>query len=400
MRVRSRAVLALCGLAVLVAGLLYLWEVFFERRSNLADPAVEAQTLRSDRPRWQEPRPRPKAKIVSESERDDLLSRAQIWQQPSVPIESADFATEGQLPSRVDCRFRVTELGGTTPKFDCHLESGEPIRVKYGKTGEVPGEVASTRLLRALGFGADYVTFAQRLRCYGCPEEPFSVMKAIEITRAEALYKSLMLSYDKYEDFAWVAVERRFEGRAIETQQIVGWAMFELDKVSAGKGGAPRAHVDALRLFSVFLVHWDNKSENQRLVCLSQDDWGSGERCEQPFLILQDVGATFGPTKVDLEGWKQAPIWEDRRSCLTSMRQLPFNGATYGQEVISEEGRRLLADMLRKLTDRQLTDLFTTSRFDEELGVLRRSSTIADWVLAFKARVRQIAEGPPCPPLT
>ena len=37
---------------------------------------------------------------------------------------------------------------------------------------------------------------------------------------------------------------------------------------------------------------------------------------------------------------------------------------------------------------------------DDELGLLRRSSPIADWVLVFKERVRQIADGPPCPSTT
>jgi hypothetical protein len=349
---------------------------------------------------WQEPQPKPKSKKVSEQERDELLSRAHLWRQPETPIEAADFSKGGQPIPYVNCRFHVTELGGTTPKFDCHLENGELIRVKYGKTGEVPAEVATTRLLRALGFGSDDVTYVERLRCYGCPEEPFSVMKAVEITQAEALYKKMMLSYDDYEEFAWAAVERKFPGRPVETEKLAGWAMFELDKVSAAKGGAPRAHVDAMRLFAVFVAHWDNKSDNQRLVCLSQEDWDKGQRCERPFMLLQDVGATFGPSKVDLEEWKKAPIWEDRANCLTSMRELPFNGATYGQATITEAGRRFLGEKLAKLSDRQLTDLFTTSRFDDPIGLMRRSSAVADWVNTFKERVRQVAEGSPCPSTT
>ena len=55
-------------------------------------------------------------------------------------------------------------------------------------------------------------------------------------------------------------------------------------------GGAPRAHVDALRLLAVFLAHWDNKAENQRLVCLSPT-WTKGKPCPQPFLMLQDLGS-------------------------------------------------------------------------------------------------------------
>jgi hypothetical protein len=400
MRLRGRAVLGVSALIVLVVGSLYTWRVFLGHESPLAESSVDAQTLRSNRAQWQESKPKPKAEIVSEQERVELISRAQLWHRPSTPIESVDFAADAAPIEFVQCRFRVTTLGGTTPKFDCDLENGDVIRVKYGKTGEVPSEVATTRLLRALGFGGDYVSYVERLRCYGCPEEPFSVMKAVEITQAEAVYKKLMLTYSDYEEFAWPAIERRFEGRAIETERLAGWAMFELDHVSAAKGGAPRAHIDALRLFSVFIAHWDNKSDNQRLVCLAPDDWNAGKKCQQPFMLLQDVGATFGPSKVDLEAWIKAPIWENRSSCLTSMRQLPFNGATYGQARISEEGRRLLANSLVKLSDRQLTDLFTSARFDDPLGVFRRSSAIADWVRAFKARVRQVAEGAPCPPLT
>ena len=123
----------------------------------------------------------------------------------------------------------------------------------------------------------------------------------------------------------------------------------------------------------MFLAHWDNKADNQRLVCQAPFDPEKGETCAQPFLLLQDVGSTFGPSKVDLDAWKKSPIWEDRATCLTSMQELPYDGATYGEARISEEGRRFLADMLAKLSDRQLTDLFTSSRFDDELGLLRRT---------------------------
>ena len=187
------------------------------------------------------------------------------------------------------------------------------------------------------------------------------MMKAVEITKAERIYKNLLLSYDEYEEFEWAMVERKFPARPIETEKLEGWAMFELDKVDAAKGGAPRAHVDALRLLAVFLAHWDNKSKNQRLVCLSQEDWKDGERCEQPFLLLQDVGATFGPSKVDLEEWKAATIWEDRATCRASMADLPYDGATFAPVHISEAGRRQLAGMLARLSDPQVTDLFAAA---------------------------------------
>jgi hypothetical protein len=330
---------------------------------------------------------------VSDPERAELIPRAQLWRQPRVPIGQASLA--GTTVDEVSCRFKVTDLGGTTPKFDCELESGEEIRIKYGNGPEVPAEAAATRLIRALGFGADDITIVRTLRCYGCPKEPFSMMRTVELTKAGAVY-ARFLDFDEYEEFEWVAMERKFNARPIETDNVEGWSFFELDRVDAAKGGAPRAHVDGLRLLAVLLAHWDNKSENQRLVCLARD-WDEDTACPSPFLLLQDVGATFGPTKFDLEAWRKAPVWEDRAACTVSMRTLPFEGATFGRAVISEEGRAFAARLLSQLTERQLSELFTHARFAEKRGVFTPSHSVADWIGAFEDKVRAITEGPPCP---
>ena len=62
------------------------------------------------------------------------------------------------------------------------------IKVKYGWTPEKSGEVAATRLLAALGFGADHVTMVPRLRCIGCPLFPFEMQEV-----AEAFYATWLL---------------------------------------------------------------------------------------------------------------------------------------------------------------------------------------------------------------
>lgn len=332
---------------------------------------------------------------VTEAERADLIARAQVWRQPRVPINRASF--RGATLDNVACRFTVTDLGGTTPKFDCELEDGEEIRIKYGNGPEVPTEAAATRLLSALGFGADHVVLVSQLRCYGCPEEPFSTMRAVEITRTTGLYEQTV-NFNSYEDFEWVALERKLEARPVESDTTEGWAFFELDRVDPARGGAPRAHVDALRLIAILLAHWDNKSENQRLVCLARE-WQEDEPCPEPFLLLQDVGATFGPTKFDLAAWKQVPMWEDRSTCTVSMRGLPFEGATFGKARISEAGRLFAAKLLSALSHAQLTELFTYARFAERRGVLTPVSTVEEWVVAFEEKVRAVSEGPPCPAL-
>jgi hypothetical protein len=338
-------------------------------------------------------------RTVSTRERADAIARAQVWRAPQTAIGRAVFAVDPRTPSMIECRFRFSDLGGTTPKFDCLLPSGKELRVKYGPGSEVPAEVAASRLLTALGFGADTVTLVERLRCYGCPIEPFVTSKIVEATNAQPLYEPVVNSDDGHEDFEWVGIEQRFAASPIESDSQKGWAFFELDSVDPSKGGAPRAHVDALRLLAVFLAHWDNKGENQRLVCLAAQ-WPQGTHCPEPFLMLHDVGSTFGPNRVDLEAWKSSKIWEDRQACKLSMEELPYGGGTFGPTRVSERGRRFLARMLEQLTDAQLTDLFTTARFDKPrspLKALKGASPVPEWVRVFKTRVQAISEGPQCP---
>jgi hypothetical protein len=113
--------------------------------------------------------------------------------------------------------------------------------------------------------------------------------------------------------------------------------------------------------------------------------------------MLQDVGSTFGPNRVDLEAWKTSKIWEDRAACKLSMEELPYGGGTFGPTRVSERGRRFLARMLEQLTDAQLTDLFTSARFDKPRSALKQASPVPEWVHVFKTRVRAISEGPQCP---
>ena len=122
---------------------------------------------------------------------------------------------------------------------------------------------------------------------------------------------------------------------------------------------------------AMFLAHWDNKPENQRLICLSGPPGRDG-RCARPLAMLQDVGGTFGPRKVDLDGWRDAPIWKDRAACTVSMETLPHDGATFVTAIISEAGRQFLADRLSRLRDSQIEALFRGARFDQHDGAARR----------------------------
>jgi hypothetical protein len=318
-----------------------------------------------------------------------------VWQEPETPISNAWLGAQPDAPRDLTCRFRLTALGGTTPKFDCVLADGERIRIKYGTGPEIPAEAATTRLLRALGFGADTVMLVERLTCLGCPAEPFVTIRTVNATRTTPIYENV-IDYEQSREFAWVGLERKLEARPIETDVTEGWGFFELDKIDPQKGGAPRSHVDALRLLAAFLAHWDNKSENQRLVCLSRE-WDGTSPCPRPFMLIQDAGATFGPRKVDLANWEAAPIWEDRAQCTVSLSRLPYDGGTFGRVVIGEGGRTMLGRLLTQLREPQLAELFAGARFDKRHGIFGGGHSVAEWVRVFKARVTTITEGPRCP---
>ncbi|HZI79543.1 MAG TPA: hypothetical protein VFD69_08520 [Vicinamibacterales bacterium] len=385
---RRAVVLALVGLAAVGA---ILW--FQGRTVRSSEPVSSTLPTRSGPDR---PDRAAAARVVSREARLESLSRAQVWREP------ARGAGGGHLPAHavideLSCRFVLKRLSGTTPKFNCVLDTGEEVRIKYGKGAEIPAEAAATRLLRALGFAADEIVLVRRLRCYGCPLEPFTTSKAVQTVKAGGVYEHA-LDYDDFHDHEWVALERKYDAWPIETAMQEGWEFPELDRIDASKGGAPRAHVDALRIAAVFLAHWDNKSENQRLVCESRE-WPEGRPCAAPVVLLQDLGGSFGPRKVSLRRWRVSTIWADRTQCLVTMRHLPYSGATFQDVRVGEAGRQLAARLLGRLTDEEIVDLFSAARFDQKRGLFSDVRPVAGWVEAFKARVRLISEGPPCPPV-
>ena len=321
--------------------------------------------------------------------RHDALSRAVFSLSPA-ELHAYDRAARAPIGSELrdpvpSCRFLGSPPSGTSAKFDCVFHGGAVTKVKYGRTPEIHAEAAASLLLRMLGYPSDSVLIVPRLRCYGCPRFPFITMHLKTM-----LALPLVLDderFNGYTDFEWVAIERKFPAHAIETGTLEGWSWWEL-KDSA----APRAEVDAIRLAAVFLAHWDNKSENQRLVCLDGPPPGPNARCARPVALIQDLGATFGPSKVNLARWRNLPIWHDRATCTVSMRALPFDGSTFPDARISEAGRALMAARLRALSEPAVERLFSDARFPEFQVGTPAEADLKAWVGAFRYRADQIIE--------
>ena len=324
--------------------------------------------------------------------RADALKRARVWEAPPVPVSKADLTANPPGPDYLDaardvpCRFKVTRVGGRTPKFECTLPSGEEAKVRYGRDNpEIPAELAATRLMSALGFPTDRLFAVRSVQCEGCPRFPFFALRCYRRLHAEWACMPFR-NERRVRAFAPALVELRHPGGKIESREDEGWSWYELDQVAQASAGAPRAHLDALRLMAVFLAHWDNKGENQRLVCEDAPRRSDGS-CSRPLAMVQDLGGSFGPFKVDLKRWSAAPVWADARACAVSMESMPFEGGTFPPARIGEGGRRMVAGLLSELSARQIHDLFAAAGFRDVEG----------WVRAFRSRVNQIRAAGPCP---
>jgi hypothetical protein len=335
--------------------------------------------------------------------REAALASARVWSAPAVPIADADLSVNPGGPGHIDtnsvveCRFSTDAVTGTTPKFYCELPNGERLKIKYGATNpELPAEVAASRLLTALGFKSDQMFIVRGVRCAGCPLFPFQALRCHAwIGLPSACYPG-GFDYDTAVDFDVAVLERKLPGRVIEAEPDQGWAWFELDRIDPSRGGSSVAEVDAFRLMAVFLAHWDNKPANQRLICPPEADRPDGS-CERPLAIMQDLGATFGPFKIDLQNWRRGRIWKDDETCTVSMERMPWEGGTFPERRISEGGRQWLLGLLDQLSDEQLEDLFSASRVITHDQFSFEGRRVDRWVGAFRDKVDQIRAAGPCP---
>lgn len=311
-----------------------------------------------------------------------LIAHAKVWMPADIASMDVRVGPTGpgsfEPHETVTCDYLDKKLSGASPKFACQLPDGDELKVKYGgANGEVYGEVVASRLLWALGFGADRM-YSVRVICRGCPQRIGGILRE---------------NGDRILDPA--AVEREFPGREVAEK----WDWDELDLVDESAGGATKAERDAFKLLGVLLQHSDSKPSNQRIACLDESAGG----CRTPLMMIQDLGITFGRANamnqqprasVNLTEWKELPIWKDAEGCVGNLSG-SWTG-TLKNPVISEAGRRFLSNLLMQLSDRQIHDMFDAARVElrpraPESG---RSGfpTIDEWASAFKQKRAQITE--------
>jgi len=316
-----------------------------------------------------------------------VIARAQLW--TPTDVRTMDIRSgpggEGAFPFRatVSCDYLDKKLSGDSPKFACMIGNDDEVKVKFGGgNGEVFGEVLATRLLWALGFMADRM-YPVNVICRHCPVEFGGIERP-----------------DRESRFDPAVIERKAEGREWPSDDKSGWSWDELDSVDPELGGAPKAQRDALKLLAVFIQHTDSKPEQQRILCLEKGPRSTGA-CDRPFMMLNDVGVTFGRANrtnsnaigsVNLAAWRRTPVWKNDTGCTGNLPK-SLTG-TLDNPAISEEGRRFLADLLVQLSDRQVRDLFEVARVELRLRSPGDASsgfaTVDEWIDAFKERRGQI----------
>jgi hypothetical protein len=321
--------------------------------------------------------------ITTPSQRLAAIRRAQIW--APTDVASMDLRAGPQGPGAfapdelVACEYSQKQMNGRSPKFTCVRPPDDELKVKFGRdNGEVFAEVASSRLLWALGFVADRM-YPVRVVCHGCPPE----VQGTEVA----------------------SIQRKAAGREMVSSEISGWEWTELDLVDPRAGGAPRAQRDALKLLAAFIQHTDSKPEQQRLLCLDprakKEEEDPDETCQASVMMVHDLGMTFGRANlfnrnpvgsVNLALWSSTSVWTTATG--TCVANIPRSQTgTLDNPLITEDGRTFLADLLVKLTDAQLHDLFEVSRFPRRSTLTATSpdtSAVAQWVEAFKKKRAEI----------
>lgn len=280
---------------------------------------------------------------------------------------------------------------GTTPKFHCSVEGvteedGDLVRYKIKphfkgqsrdkRNGEIYGEFLSSRFSKALGFFADDSWIAD-VTCPDCQ-------------------KSLTTGFQgaPFSGFQPAAGIELHIGRGVDVDCNNKDGAGIADALTGLlQAGAPRAEIDAFKIWLAFIDHGDTKTDNQKFACLDSQKNTDGTRtCKEGQFIyyVSDMGSTWGhstssESKARLERWKgKDPLKVDGGRCAT-------NAKSVGDTNVSEAGRKLLADNLQRLLDAQksgglITRVFRASRNHE------RDEPAEAWAAEFERKARTIID--------
>jgi hypothetical protein len=308
------------------------------------------------------------------------------------PRRGAPPVDDNGLAKPLNCVANKDEHrgAGTTPKFHCSVagntdDDGNLIRYKIKphfkgqspdkRNGEIYGEFLSSRFSKALGFFADDEWVAD----VSCPDCEKSLTKSFQGA-----------SFSTFQPAAGIELSLA-RGLDVNCNNKDSAALGET-LTNLLQNGAPRAEIDAFKLWLAFIDHGDTKSDNHKFACLNSKKNGNTRTCEpgEAVYYVGDMGSTFGfssasEKKARLDTWRnKKPIEVKDGACLTTAKSV-------GDTRISEGGRKLLADNLQRLLDAEqqnktITRVFAASRNGE------RDRPPAEWAAEFVRKAQMIID--------
>jgi hypothetical protein len=308
------------------------------------------------------------------------------------PRRGAPPVDENGLAKVVNCVANKDEKrgAGTTPKFHCSVpgntdDDGNLVRYKIKphfkgqspdkRNGEIYGEFLSSRFSKAVGFFADDEWVAD----VNCPDCEKSLTKGFQGA-----------SFSPFQPAAGIELSL---ARGIDVNcDNKDSAPLADTLANLLKNGAPRAEIDAFKLWLAFIDHGDTKTDNHKFACLNSKKDGNTRTCEpgEAVYYVGDMGSTFGfssasEKKARLDTWRNKKPIEVKDGACTA------NAKSVGDTRISEGGRKLLADNLQRLLDAEqqnqtITKVFAASRNAE------RDRPPAEWAAEFVRKARMIID--------
>ena len=339
-------------------------------------------------------------------ERARAEKTAKVWQTPDPgydpvlgynpakgPRRGAPPVDRNGLAKAINCVANKDDKpgAGTTPKFHCSVAGvtdgdGNLIRYKIKphfkgqstdkRNGEIYGEFLSSRFSKALGFFADDEWVAD----VNCPDCEKSLTKGFQGA-----------SFSPFQPAAGIELPLA-RGLDVKCNNKDSAPLGEtLQKLL--QNGAPRAEIDAFKLWLAFIDHGDTKTDNHKFACLDSKKNPDNTRACKPgeaVFYVGDMGSTWGfskssENKAKLEVWrKKNPIEVSGARCTTTAKSI-------GDTNISEAGRQLLAAELQRLLDAEkqnktITRVFAASRNAE------RDRPPAEWTAEFERKARMIID--------
>jgi hypothetical protein len=340
----------------------------------------------------------------TQEERARAEQKAKVWAEPDPgydpvlgynpaagPRKGAPPTDDNGLSAPIKCVANKDETpgAGTTPKFHCSVpgvvdDDGALIRYKVkphfkGQTkdkmnGEIFGEFLSSRFSKALGFFADDEWVAD----VTCPDCEKSLTRGFQGA-----------SFSPFQPAAGIemALARGIDVKC--NNKDSGALAQSLQKLL--ESGAPRAEIDAFKLWLAFIDHGDTKTDNHKFACLDSAKNDDGTRTCKPgqaVFYVSDMGSTFGYASSS-EKKATLAVWRGKDPIKVSGGQCTTTAKSVGDANISEAGRQLLAGNLQRLLDAEkengtITRVFRASRNAE------RDRPAEEWTSEFLRKANTI----------